>query len=83
MHIADVTHFIRPGTALDDEAANRATTVYLTDKVFLPHFIDLFVLYYWTTQYRSLLFGWGIFSARVNSAKSFIVENPLQNVATD
>ena len=34
MHIADVTHFIRPGTALDDEAANRATTVYLTDKVF-------------------------------------------------
>ena len=33
MHIADVTHFIRPGTALDDEAANRATTVYLTDKV--------------------------------------------------
>lgn len=32
VHIADVTHFIRPGTALDDEAANRATTVYLTDK---------------------------------------------------
>ena len=46
MHIADVTHFIRPGTALDDEAANRATTVYLTDKVLLPRFIDLFVLYY-------------------------------------
>ena len=33
MHIADVTHFIKPGTALDDEAANRGTTVYLTDKV--------------------------------------------------
>ena len=33
VHIADVTHFIRPGTALDDEAANRGTTVYLTDKV--------------------------------------------------
>lgn len=33
VHIADVTHFIRPGTALDAEAANRGTTVYLTDKV--------------------------------------------------
>lgn len=44
MHIADVTHFIRPGTALDDEAANRATTVYLTDKVFATS--QLLVLYY-------------------------------------
>ena len=33
VHIADVTHFITPGTALDDEAGNRGTTVYLTDKV--------------------------------------------------
>lgn len=32
VHIADVTHFIRPGTALDQEAALRATTVYLVDK---------------------------------------------------
>ncbi len=32
VHIADVSHFIRPGTALDKEAANRGTTVYLTDK---------------------------------------------------
>lgn len=32
VHIADVTHFIRPGTALDNEAALRATTVYLVDK---------------------------------------------------
>lgn len=32
VHIADVTHFIRPGTALDREAASRATTVYLVDK---------------------------------------------------
>ena len=33
VHIADVTHFMRPGTALDDEAINRATSVYLSDKV--------------------------------------------------
>ncbi|KZC14228.1 PREDICTED: exosome complex exonuclease RRP44 [Dufourea novaeangliae] len=31
VHIADVTHFIRPGTALDKEAALRATTVYLVN----------------------------------------------------
>ncbi|KAF7994097.1 hypothetical protein HCN44_011366 [Aphidius gifuensis] len=32
VHIADVSHFIRPGTAIDNEAASRATTVYLVDK---------------------------------------------------
>ncbi|XP_031771061.1 exosome complex exonuclease RRP44 [Apis florea] len=31
VHIADVTHFMRPGTALDKEAALRSTTVYLVD----------------------------------------------------
>ncbi|KAK1124762.1 hypothetical protein K0M31_006122 [Melipona bicolor] len=32
VHIADVTHFMRPGTALDKEAALRSTTVYLVDR---------------------------------------------------
>lgn len=32
VHIADVSHFIRPGSAMDKEAASRATTVYLVDK---------------------------------------------------
>uniref|UniRef100_A0A8D9BV86 Protein DIS3 homolog n=1 Tax=Cacopsylla melanoneura TaxID=428564 RepID=A0A8D9BV86_9HEMI len=32
VHIADVSHFIKPGTPLDEEAALRATTVYLVDK---------------------------------------------------
>lgn len=32
VHIADVTHFIRPGTAVDLEAAKRGTTVYLTNR---------------------------------------------------
>jgi exosome complex exonuclease DIS3/RRP44 len=31
VHIADVSHFIRPNTALDKEAADRGTTVYLQD----------------------------------------------------
>lgn len=32
VHIADVSHFIRPGTALDREAGHRGTTVYLVDQ---------------------------------------------------
>lgn len=32
VHIADVSHFIRHGTALDKEAESRGTTVYLADK---------------------------------------------------
>jgi len=30
--IADVTHFVKPGTPLDEEAAIRGTTVYLVNK---------------------------------------------------
>ena len=33
VHIADVSHFVRHGTAVDGEAAYRATTVYLVDRV--------------------------------------------------
>lgn len=32
VHIADVSHFIIPSTAIDDEAALRGNTVYLVDK---------------------------------------------------
>jgi exosome complex exonuclease DIS3/RRP44 len=32
VHIADVTHFVRPGTALDAEARARGNTVYLVDR---------------------------------------------------
>jgi ribonuclease R len=33
VHIADVCHFVRPGGALDKEARERGTSVYLVDKV--------------------------------------------------
>lgn len=33
IHIADVTHFVRPGHPLDKEAFNRSTSVYLVDRV--------------------------------------------------
>lgn len=32
VHIADVSHYVRPGTALDDEAKKRATSIYLVDR---------------------------------------------------
>ena len=33
IHIADVSHYIQPGSALDQEAFKRATSVYLVDRV--------------------------------------------------
>src|SRR5690606_27146524 len=33
IHIADVTHYVRPNTVLEKEAYERATSVYLVDRV--------------------------------------------------
>lgn len=33
IHIADVSHYVQPGTILDEEAYQRATSIYLVDRV--------------------------------------------------
>ena len=45
VHIADVTHFVKPDTLIDEEGLQRATSVYLVDRVvaMLPERLSNFI----------------------------------------
>ncbi len=64
VHIADVTHFVRPDTPIDAEASARATTVYLVQRRIdmLPKALteDICSLRYAATEIGMIAVAWTV-----------------------
>ena len=91
VHIADVSHFVRPGSPLDKEAYRRGTSVYLIDKVvpmlpeqlsngvcsLMPHVDRLAFSVFLTYDAQGRVVGVQMAKSRIRSAQRLTYEEAL------
>jgi ribonuclease R len=71
VHIADVSHYVQAGTALDEEALARGNSVYLTDRVIpmLPEEDRLTLSVYMDIDEQGKVTGYEIAKTIINSSR--------------
>lgn len=79
VHIADVAHYVRPGTALDREAQHRATSVYLPGKTIpmLPRKLSNGLCSLHQNATRLAMSCFMIFDANGNEVRREVVQSVL------
>jgi len=81
VHIADVSHFVREGTALDAEARSRATSVYFARKVLpmLPEVLSNGVCSLQEGQLRFCKSAFITYDAKANVVSTRVAETVIQS----